>query len=202
MSQTMRFGDLEIAYDERILAPRPWTMLQAHWGADILTQAPAGGVLELCAGAGHIGLLTISRQPRPLVAVDDSAAACDFARRNAASAGLGEVVDVRQRDLNHAAEPEERFALVLADPPWVPSEETAHFPDDPPGAIDGGPDGLDAARACVRVATRHLLPGGSILLQLGSHEQACRLEGDLSDLVVTEVRNGTGGVVARLQLHS
>jgi methylase of polypeptide subunit release factors len=200
--ETIKFGDLEIAYDERILAPRAWTAMQAEWGAEILSGAPAGPVLELCAGAGHIGLLAISRQPRPLVCVDDSATACAYARRNAEAAGLGEVVEVRQRDLAHAAGPAERFALVLADPPWVPSGETERYPEDPTDAIDGGPDGLDPARACVRVASDHLLPGGSMLLQLGSRDQASSLERELTDLSVVDVRVGEGGVVARLLRHA
>ena len=192
------FGPLRIAHDDRILAPRPWTVMQALWATDLLLDAPGGPVLELCCGAGHIGLLAIAGQPRALVAVDDSPVACDYVRRNAEDAGLGHLVDVRRRDLEHAAEPGELFALVLADPPWVPSDETDRYPGDVPEAIDGGPDGLEVARACVRVAGAHLAPGGSVLLQLGSPEQVASLERELEDLSVAEMREGEGGVVARL----
>jgi methylase of polypeptide subunit release factors len=199
VTRATRFGDLTIAYDDRVLAPRHWTTLQAYWAASVLADAPAGPVLELCCGVGHIGLLAISQLGRRLVCVDDSAVACAYARRNAEAAGLADVVEVRERGLDEAVAPDERFALVLADPPWVPSAETDRYPDDPPGAIDGGPDGLDAARVCLDVARRHLLPGGSILLQLGSTEQASALGKELTDLVVTEVRAGEGGVVAQLR---
>ena len=199
VQQTTTFGGLRIAYDDRLLAPRAWTALQSRWAADVLEDAPPGPVLELCSGAGHIGLLAISRQPRPLVCVDDSPVACSYARLNAESAGLAGLVDVRERDLDDAVAPDERFALVLADPPWVPSDQTHRHPEDPPAAIDGGPDGLDAARACLRVARPHLLPGGSILLQLGTREQASALERGLTDLEITEVREGDGGVVANLR---
>ena len=57
--RTMTFGDLEIAYDDRVLTPRPWTALQSEWAAELLESAPAGPVLELCAGAGQIGLLAV-----------------------------------------------------------------------------------------------------------------------------------------------
>lgn len=206
----MTFGDLEIAYDDQILAPRAWTTLQAEWAAELLAEGPPGPVLELGSGAGQIGLLAISRLPRSLVrslgrslvCVDDSAVAAAYARRNAATAGLADLVDVRERDLEAAADPDERFALVLADPPWVPSAETGRYPDDPAAAIDGGPDGLDVARACLRVAEPHLLAGGSILLQLGSAEQAAVLAGELVHLEVAEVRQGEGGVVARLDAQA
>jgi methylase of polypeptide subunit release factors len=195
----MQFGTLSIEYDDRVLEPRAWTALQAEWAADLLDQAPPGPVLELCSGAGHIGLLALCRQRRRLVCVDDSPAAAELARRNAASAGLADRVDVRQRDLAGAVEADERFALVIADPPWVPSSETDRYPEDPPDAIDGGPDGLDAARACVEVAGPHLLPGASILLQLGSRAQADDLARELRGLTLVEVRQGESGVVAHLR---
>ena len=196
----MTFGDLEIAYDEQVLAPRAWTALQARWAAELLAEAPPGPVLELCSGAGQIGLLALSKAPeRRLVCADESAAACDFARRNAEAAGLGDRVETRERDLAHAARPGERFVLVMADPPWVPSDETARHPEDPPRAIDGGPDGLDVARVCVRVASAHLVEGGAILLQLGSRAQAAALGAELDGVELVEVREGDGGVVACLR---
>lgn len=195
----MTFGGLRIAYDDRILAPRMWTALQARWAADILRDAGPGPVLELCAGAGHIGLLAISGQRRRLLCVDDSAVACCYARRNAESAGFGDLVEVRECDLEAAAAMEERFALVLADPPWVPTALVGRHPEDPSHAIDGGEDGLDVARVCLRVSRARLLRGGSILLQLGTREQAAALAHESTDLTITEVRDGDGGVVAHLR---
>lgn len=203
----MTFGSLEISYDEESLRPRPWTALQSRWAAELLVAAPPGPVLELCAGAGQIGLLTIALRPRELVCVDSSALACSHARRNATTAGLAELVEVRQRRLEDAVRSEERFAMVLADPPWVPSAQVGRFPEDPPGSIDGGPDGLDGARACLRVAAPHLLPGAAILLQLGGRDQVTTLAGDLAGelagelagLRVREVRGGEGGVVVLLR---
>src|SRR3954470_22156804 len=81
----MTFGDLPIEYDDRVLEPRAWTALQAEWAADLLEEAPPGPVLELCSGAGHIGLLAVSRQRRRLVCVDDSAAATPRATPSAIS---------------------------------------------------------------------------------------------------------------------
>lgn len=199
MSQTTRFGPFEISYDEGILAPRPWTAQQSHWAAELAAAAPAGPMLELCAGAGHIGLLAIGLCPRPLICVDSSARACAYARSNAAAAGLADLVEVRQRGLEDALTPEERFAIVLADPPWVPSDDIGRFPEDPPYSIDGGPDGLGGARSCLRVAARHLLPSAPVLLQLGARHQVTTLADDLAGLRIDEVRDGEGGVLVLLR---
>ena len=70
MTDFLAFGCLDIAFDERVLRPRAWTMAQSTWGAELLDQMPAGPVLELCAGAGHIGLLALVASERQLVCVD------------------------------------------------------------------------------------------------------------------------------------
>lgn len=181
------FAGLTIRYDHRLLQPRPWTVAQSAWAAELLDDLPEGPVLELCAGAGQIGLCTVWGSDRRLVCVDDNPVACGYALANAEAAGLAGQVSVRELPLESAVGESELFALVIADPPWVPHEEIGRFPDDPPHAIDGGPDGLAVARACLQVARGHLLPGGALLLQLGPG-QAARLSLELDGLSLVEVR--------------
>jgi methylase of polypeptide subunit release factors len=164
-ARTVDFGGLRIEYDERVLAPRAWTAAQSEWAARLIRTAPPGPVLELCSGAGHIGLLAATLAPRTLICVDACAVACSYLRRNAARAGLR--VDVRQGRIDDVLEPDERFAVIIADPPWVPTDEVDGFPEDPATAIDGGTDGLELTRACVEVFARHLVVAGSGLLQVG-----------------------------------
>jgi methylase of polypeptide subunit release factors len=201
-TRELRFGILDIAYDERVLEPRPWTAEQSRWGAELLPGLPAGRVLELCSGAGQIGLLTAALSGRSLVAVDLDPVACSFTRHNAARAGLD--VEVREGPLDRVLADQESFALVTADPPWVRSADTGRFPEDPLLAIDGGDDGLDLARLCLTVADAHLMDGGSVLLQLGAEDQVAEIAGWASEhlrLRVVESRtHGTRGVVARLDL--
>lgn len=196
--RSARVGTLDIAYDDRVLRPRPWTAEHAAWAAEVLRDAPPGPVLELFCGAGHIGLLAVLDSRRRLVAVDVDPIACEYARFNAAAAGLAERVEVRTADLSVALAEDEQFPVVIADPPWVPSAETERYPEDPIIAIDGGPDGLELARRSLDVARQHLAPAGVMLLQLGSLEEADdvrRFAGP--DLAVTEVRqpDPTGVVV-------
>ncbi|CUR62381.1 Methyltransferase small [metagenome] len=202
MTEHLAFGPLTIAFDERVLRPREWTAAQSAWAADLMTTAPDGPVLELCSGAGHIGLLAVLLSARPLVCVDASSVACDYARANAAAAGIADRVEVREGRLEEAVRDDEGFPVVIADPPWVPAAETGQFPEDPLTAIDGGGDGLDVARAVLAVIDRHLAPGGSAVLQLGTTAQVdvlksepCLAEGRLT---VVEVREEERGVLARL----
>lgn len=169
--QHLMFGQLRIGYNAQVLRPRPWTEAQSGWAAALLVDTPPGPVLELCAGVGHIGLATVQGSSRTLVMVDVSPVAQRFALDNAEVNGLASRVEFRQARIEDAMEPHERFALIVADPPWVPSNTTSEFPDDPVLAIDGGDDGLDLARTCVNLIDRHLAEHGSALLQLGNIAQ-------------------------------
>ena len=191
----MGFGPLDIVYDEHVLEPRPWTLAQAAWAAELLAVAEPGPLLELCSGAGQIGLAAAALSGRAAVLVDASEHACGFAARNAAAAGLAERVDVRHRPMDQALKAEESFALALADPPYIPSTDTGTFPADPLTAIDGGDDGLHLARLCLRVAGAHLAPGAALLLQLRDAEQADRLSREPADhgFASVEVRAFPGG---------
>ena len=197
---SMDFGRLRIAFDDRVLRPRPWTTAQSAWAADILATAPGGRVLELCSGAGQIGLLAVADTDRQLVCVDLDPVACDYARRNAASAGMADRVEVREGPIDEMVRDSERFAVVVADPPWVRRTETGRYPADPLMAIDGGADGMDVAWTCIDTARLHLTPGGALLIQLGTVEQAeavhARLQQD--ELSVAEVRRHEHGVLVRV----
>ncbi len=202
MTDTLAFGPLTIAFDDRVLRPREWTAAQSEWAAELMRTAPDGPVLELCAGAGHIGLLAVAASKRRLVCVDANPVACDFARDNARDAGMADRVEVREARLETALADDEIFPVVIADPPWVPRAETGRFPEDPLSAIDGGDDGLDVARACLRVVADHLAPGGSAVLQLGTVAQATALarEECFTDgtLTMPELRQEERGVLARV----
>ena len=201
--RNIEIGGLTIAYDARVLEPRPWTAGQSAWAAELLESLPMGPVLELCSGAGHIGLVAVLERDRRLVQVDVDPVACDFARHNAEGAGLADRVDVRCGPMEDVVQPDERFPLVIADPPWVSTKEVREYPEDPLVAIDGGPDGLDVAHRCVDVASRVLTPMGVCLLQLGTVEQVEALAAyvrarDELYLAVGETREFERGVVVRL----
>ncbi|GAB2771000.1 hypothetical protein GCM10027020_25050 [Nocardioides salsibiostraticola] len=180
-SSSAPFGTLVIDYDTRVLEPRPWTIVQSLWAVQLSAESGPGRLLELCAGAGQIGLLAAKESGRGLVAVDLNPVACQYARHNAAAAGLADRVEVREGDFADVLQDDERFIGVIADPPWVTSGQIEAFPEDPTLAIDGGEDGLSVARACLITAAHHLVADGFLLLQLGDDAQCDRLVSELSE---------------------
>ena len=199
-AEPVEFGGLTIAWDDRLLQPRTWTLEQSLWAASLLDRVPAGPVLELCCGAGHIGLRAVVGSARRLVCVDADPVAASYTEQNARAAGLEGRLEMRTGWIEGVLRPGEQFPLVIADPPWVPRSDTARFPEDPLLAIDGGDDGLAVVRTCVRAITAHLAPGGAALLQLGTTAQAAAVEQMLGEgpILAGEVRDFERGVVQRL----
>jgi HemK-like putative methylase len=199
--ESIDFGGLRIAFDDRVLRPRTWTENQSRWAAELLPDVPEGDVLELCSGAGQIGLLAVTDSDRQLVCVDLNPAACELTLANARAAGLQDRVEMRQGRIREVLEPDERFPLVIADPPWVRRAETQRFPEDPLLAIDGGDDGLAVVRECLTAIGAHLADGGVALLQLGPGDQTAAVDRLLSgsQLVPGEFREfGDRGVLLRI----
>jgi methylase of polypeptide subunit release factors len=174
--QRAAFGPLVVEFDDRVLTPRPWTLLQSEWAVELVRDAGPGAILELCAGAGHIGLAAAVLSGRDLVQVEADPVAAGYAVRNAARAGLVQRVDVRVARLEDALRADERFPLVIADPPYLRTVEVPRWPDDPPTAIDGGRDGLRVLTNCLEVAMLHLTEGGRLLLQVAGAEQSAAVE--------------------------
>ncbi len=100
---------------------------------------------------------------------------------NAARAGWADRVQVRVEALELAVRPDERFPMVIADPPYLRSRDVGRFPEDPRRAIDGGGDGLAVVRTCLAVAACHLVSGGALVLQVAGPAQAAEVEALAAD---------------------
>jgi methylase of polypeptide subunit release factors len=176
-TRRVRFEGLDIEYSDEVLEPRAWTGVQSSWAAKLLTDdvVPPGPVLELCSGAGHIGLAAVAATSRRLVQVDLSRTACRMARRNAVRARMTHRVDVRCGDMTSVLLPHERFSLVIADPPYVTSASVGDHPDDPVLAIDGGADGLDLLERVLVVSAGALADRGVALVQARGRRQLAEL---------------------------
>jgi methylase of polypeptide subunit release factors len=196
-----------VRYDARVLTPRPWTLLQSRWAAELAVEAADGPILELCAGAGQIGLAASVLTGRALVQVEADEVAAGYARTNAALTGRADQVEVRHGRVEAMLATDERFPIVLADPPYLPSTDVARWPDDPLSAIDGGKDGLELVRTCLRVASDHLQRDGVLLLQVAGAAQADAVTQFLAsaghiDLATIETRHHDSERAVMLLMHT
>jgi methylase of polypeptide subunit release factors len=178
---------LLVEWDQDVLEPRPWTRMQSAWATELSAMLGPGPLVELCCGVGHIGLLTARDSRRHAWLVDADEHACALARRNATRAGLDDRVQVVAHRVDGRRVPgvPTGAPLVLADPPYLPSD-AADRTGDPEHAVDGGADGLDLVGSVLRTAVEHLAPDGICLLQTRGAGQAAeiatRLRGEWAHL--------------------
>lgn len=166
---TRAFWTIELAVGPGALVPRAdsETLIEAaiaHFGA----HAPAR-ILDLGTGPGTLLLAALDHWPHATgLGIDASEAALRYARANADRLGLAERAAFRIGDW--AVGVDEAFDLVLANPPYIgtdeplPPEVRDH---EPASALFAGPDGLDDYRRIVPDLPRLLAPGGAAVLEIG-----------------------------------
>lgn len=170
------FWSLAFRIGPGVLDPRPDSETLVEAALAHVDAAPAGRggawqVLDLGTGSGCLLLALLWELPNATgLGLERDPDAAALARANAARQGLQDRAEVRAADWDTLEG--ERFDLILANPPYVPTAEIAGLdPEvaqhDPMGALDGGPDGLDAYRALVPKLAGWLAPGGHAFLEAG-----------------------------------
>ena len=175
---------LRVVVDARALIPRPETELLADLAiTEIATRLVAQGspiaAWEVGTGSGAIATALALRFRAPLAlgrlrltASDLSPDALELAAENLAGHGVAGMVALACGDLLDPATPGERFDLLVANLPYVPSAEVTaaggSLAWEPRRALDGGPDGLDLLRRLVAQLPSRLAAGGAALLEIGA----------------------------------
>ncbi len=181
------FYGLPLQVDARVLDPRPDTETLVDWALDCLQDTTSPKVIDLGTGSGAIALAIQSQRPDAQVtAVDASAEALAVAQGNAQALQL----DVRLRQGNWLDGIQERFDLIVANPPYIAEGDPhlAQLGHEPRLALTSGPDGLDAIRTIVAQAPAHLKPGGWLLLEHG-WDQAPAVRALLAQAGYTDVQS-------------
>ncbi|GES47320.1 release factor glutamine methyltransferase [Rhizobium dioscoreae] len=128
-------------------------------------------ILDIGTGTGAICLALLRECPKAMgVGSDISSEALETARGNAERNGLAARFRTVQGSWFEAIH--ERFHVIVSNPPYIASSvistlapEVKDF--DPPTALDGGLDGLDAYRAIAKDAARFLYQNGMIGVEIG-----------------------------------
>jgi len=130
--------------------------------------------LEVGVGSGAVVVALARELPRMRwVALDLAAPALDLARDNARRHGVADRIHFLRADLLASLQPGGRFALLVANLPYVPRAQWERLPKDikgfePPEAFLGGEDGLDLLRPLTRQAHQYLQEGGWLALEVAA----------------------------------
>jgi len=174
------FWGLPLQLSSATLVPRPDTETVVELALELLR---AGGALDralriadLGTGSGAILLALLSELPAAEgFGTDISQAALQTAGSNAARAGLSDRATFLACD--YASGLTGPFDLIVSNPPYIRTADidglAAEVRDhDPPAALDGGADGLDAYRALIPQAVPLLAPDAVLVVEAGEGQSA------------------------------
>ena len=178
------FRYLELEVGPGVFVPRPETEVMTGWAIDRLRAMDVAEpvVVDLGTGSGAIALAIAQEVPRARVhAVEADPLARPWTERNierlaaAAPYTKGRVTLHGGDFADSLHELDGQVDLVVSNPPYIPlgagvPPEVGEY--DPPAALWGGADGLDAIRVVERVARRLLRPGGLVAVEHGAPQGA------------------------------
>jgi len=143
-----------------------WLLRDAMLGERITGSA----VSDLCAGSGALAVAAAREGAASVLAVDISLRSTLASRVNARLNGCR--VRVRRGDLIGAMG-DERFDVIVSNPPYVPAAGDALPRHRSTTPLDGGRDGRALIDRLCREAPAHLRPGGALLIV---HSSVCGTE--------------------------
>lgn len=178
------FGGHRIRVTPGVFVPRLRTMAVVRAAASLLR--PGDTVVDLCCGAGAIGLALLDAVgPLQLVASDIDPAAVEVAAENLGDHGvavLGDLFDPLPSRLRGSVD------VVAVNAPYVPTDAIALMPAEARSyehrvALDGGPDGLDLHRRIAASVGEWLRPapgagagapraGGAVVIEVAESQAA------------------------------
>lgn len=118
--------------------------------------------LDLCTGTGIYAIGMAMKGAHQVVAVDLLPAPLAAARHNAALNRVDECIDFRQGSLFDPIRANEKFSLIVSNPPCMPDpgEVTLNLPGE---TMLSGSDGSQHAEHILLHAPKYLLPGGRLV---------------------------------------
>jgi release factor glutamine methyltransferase len=176
LGETEFFG-LKLKVDRRALIPRPETEQLVEHVVTLRTASPPARILDLGTGSGAIALALAHAFPEAtVVATDRSNDALALATENATATALQERVGFLASDW-FAAVPAGHFDVVVSNPPYLSSQETAETAPEvrafePREALTSGADGLADLQRIIAGAPAYLAPGGLLALETGIAQHA------------------------------
>ena len=164
------FLDFELAVGPGVLCPRADSEVVCEAAIELLKDAEAPVVYDLCAGTGCLGLGIARHLPGAAVTcVEKSADAWPYLTANVAGTGVQAVQDDILTYYNRL--PSGRADLIISNPPYLTAQEMSELQPEvakePAMALEAGEDGLVFYKAIAEHYQKALRPGGALALEIG-----------------------------------
>lgn len=166
------FWSSDFVVNKYVLDPRPDSEVIIETAINLFpNKNDVLRVLDIGSGSGCLLLSILKEFPKSTgIASDISEDALKVTKRNIELLGLEDRAECMRQ--NWADDLEEKFDLIVSNPPYIPSEEISALESDvkdydPLLALDGGDDGLDPYRYLAKQISALLKPESYVILEFG-----------------------------------
>ena len=182
------FWKMEFKLNEATLDPRPdsETLIYAVLNHFINKLQPLK-ILDLGSGSGCLGLSLLDEYQNSKVSFfDTSQKSLEIVKNNSLKFGLSErskFLHLNWKDDNWdktliKIENDTKFDIIISNPPYIPTDDIKKLQKevkeyDPPIALDGGKDGMDAYKLIIPKLRNLIKTNGKIFLEIGKGQENC-----------------------------
>lgn len=155
-----------------VLIPRDETELLVHKAIEIIKENNFKMVLDMCTGSGCIACMIAKLTNSQVMGVDISTEAIHTAFKNMERFGLFNRAVFRKSDIFSKIREDEKFDLIVSNPPYIPPKEKATIQEE----VNYEPDlalyttdekGLEFYEKIIKDAPKFLNKGGYLMFELG-----------------------------------
>lgn len=156
-----------------VLIPRPETELLVEAALELIRARENAFICDVGTGSGCIAIsLACELRNLRAIAVDLSAPALEVARSNAITHRVDQQIEFRQSDCFTAIKPDEKFDLVVSNPPYVAANAVSGLQrevkdHEPLIALSPGGDGLAVIKQLLTESLDLLKERGHLLIEIG-----------------------------------
>jgi len=168
--------------DERVLIPRPETETLVEEALNLINLKKGRLLLlDIGTGPGTIGLTIAKKTGHHVVCADISPEALSVAKKNSLLLNVPDKAGLVCSDLFGAIREDVGFDMILANLPYVSSEELNELMCDvrdfePEIALNGGKGGFEIYERFIRMLPRYLKGNGHVLCEIGNAAQASTMQ--------------------------
>jgi len=176
--KTAWFSGQPYYVDERVLIPRsPFAEWIERQFVPWVDPEQMTRILEIGTGSGCMAIGLAEAFPHAVVdAVDVSGDALAVASINVKQYELVDRINLIHSDCYQALDKQQRYDLIVSNPPYVSDEEIAGLPmeyrhEPVSAALRAGDEGLDMVMRIIADANLYLKPAGILVVEVGCNDQ-------------------------------
>ena len=169
----VEFYGLEFLVNPSVLIPRPETEILVEAILNSVNKNDRIKILDIGVGSGNISVSLAKHLPNSeITATDLSLPAIETAKENAKLNNVLERINFTKQDINVESFSEEKFDIVVSNPPYISKEEFPNLKDElkvyePKNALTDFLDGLNYFRIISKKSKSILNKNGKLYFEVG-----------------------------------